>query len=368
VYCQQLFSLPPILPLQVRRMHALEKSNFTLGPFVHSDPQGKATASNINVAILKEIESGRYSCAARPLRINSLGDEFKASGFMQGSIDVHGSHELFYWTRSRGQGLIVSSETAVVVVHYSPDMGRIVLLRPAGSVDAIIALIGEASAAIAVSCDSVDIVVRYCGTELVSALSKAGWKPLSRPLLPSAYADDETWPEVLIKSSPVVCPHGADGRPVRAAIARHQDRYEYRSERSLLDCGELDFILGGSSRSHISDGFENDFNSAVVSFIEEGEYRDLRFHYLFRESAIIGFGVTGRTTHVAHSYYTGVVKEARLSAYFLWQIYLTEAKEGASALNMGGSETKSLHIYKSQTFGDHSIRFTKVLEFPATSR
>jgi hypothetical protein len=348
-------------------MHTIEKSEFMLDPFVHGNSKGEKKASKIDASILKEIGSGRYSCAARPLRMDSLADGFKALGFMQGNIDVHGSHELFYWTRSRGQGLIVTSEAAAVVVHYSPDMDCIVLLRPAGPIDAIVPLIDEVSAVIAAACDSEDIVVRYCGAELANELSKAGWKDLSRPLLPSAYADDETWPEVLIKSSPAECPQGAEGKPVRAAITRHQGRCEYLSERSLLDCGELDFILGGSSRSHISNGFENSFNSAVVSFIKESEHRNLKYHYLFRESAIIGFGVTGRTTHVAHSYYTGVVKEARLSTYFIWQIHLTEMKEGANALNMGGSETESLYIYKSQTFRDHSVRFTKVLESPATS-
>jgi hypothetical protein len=348
-------------------MHTIEKSEFTSDSFAYSDPNGKAKAHNINSAILKEIDSGCYSCAARPLRMGSLADGFKPVGFMQGGIDVHGSHELFYWTRSRGQGLIVTSETAAVVVYYSPDMDCIVLLRPAGPIDAIVPLIDEVSAAIAASYDSENIVVRYCGAELVTALSTAGWKDLSRPLLPSADADDETWPEVLIKSSPVEFPQGADGRPVREAITRHQGRCEYRSERSLLDCGELGFMLGGSSRSHVSDGFENNFNSAVASFIKESRYRNLKFHYLFRESTVIGFGVTGRTTHVAHSYYTGAIKEARLSTYFIWQIHLTEMKEGANALNMGGSETESLHIYKSQTFGDHSVRVTKVLESPATS-
>lgn len=345
-------------------MHAIEKCGFTLDPFVHSDPKDKMKARNINAAILKEIESGRYSCVARPLGIDSLADGFKSSGFMQGNIDVHGSHELFYWTRSRGHGLIVTSETAAVVVHYSSDMNRIVVLRPAGPTDAIVTLTSEVCTAIAASCDSKDIVVRYCGAELASELSKAGWTDLSRPLLPSAYADDETWPEVLIKSSPVEFPQGADGRRVRVAITRHHGRCDYRSELHLLDRGELDFILGGSSRSHVSDGFENNFNSAVVSFIKDGRYRNLRFHYLFRESTIIGFAVTGKTTHVAHSYYIGVIKEARLSTYFNWQIYLTEIRERASAFNMGGSEAESLYIYKSQTFGDHSVRVTKVLESP----
>jgi len=81
--------------------------------------------------------------------MDSLAEGFKASGFMQGNIDVHGSHELFYWTRSRGQGLIVTSRTATVVVYYSPDMNRIVLLRPAGHIDAIVSLIDEVSTAIA---------------------------------------------------------------------------------------------------------------------------------------------------------------------------------------------------------------------------
>jgi hypothetical protein len=229
--------------------------------------------------------------------------------------------------------------------------------------DAISDLVNGIAGVVAKNFVSERLAVRYCSPILTEKLKCEGWARLSSPLLDSAYADDETWPEVIIKASPVEFPHGASGRSVREAITRHQGSCEYRAEETLLDCGELDFILDGSFRSQFWDNYEVDFNVAIVSFIKRGNTQNLRFHYLLEESTILGFGITGKTASVTHSYYTGVVKRARLTTYFFWKIYLNEMRDGAKSLNLGGSENRSLHSYKSRSFGEHSLRFTSALEY-----
>lgn len=322
--------------------------------------------AQIESEILAKLNSSGSTVFAQKLDAN-FDLKTSVSDYLQNGIDVHGSHPLFYWTRCRGEGVLVQSESAAVVLHYSLDLAKVVLMRPMGDAASIGALLTTLRNVLNEVLGGETVLLRYCSPILAGELRKSGWKSLPAPLFESAYADDETWPEVILESRPDEFPQGPRGRPVREAIFRHKGQYEYRAESEPLHCGELDFVLNGSFRSSFCDGYETDFNHAVVSFLKQGNCSNLTFHYLLRSSKLWGFGVTGNNTSIAHCYYSGVVKQARLTTYFFWQIYLNERKKGAQALNLGGSENHSLHQYKSKTFGDHALGITCILELGSAS-
>lgn len=56
----------------------------------------------------------------------------------------------------------------------------------------------------------------------------------------------------------------------------------------------------------------------------------------------------------------------RLAGYFLWLIYLQQWRSGAYALNLGGSETASLHQFKTHTLPEHVLQATRALQHPGT--
>lgn len=318
-------------------------------------------ANSIDIGILNEINS-RSECLTASLLAEHFGINIDLPDYLQNGWDVHGSHKVFYWTRSRGQGIIISSKAAAVVACYSHYMQKIVLIRPIGDLESIIQLINEVCEITDHTFGGETVLLRYCNLDLANNLRARGWRDLSAPLLPSAYADDETWPEVILPSALDDFPRGPQSRPVRKTILRYQDRYEYRAENKLVLGGEAKFILEGSSRSTVCDSYEYSFTRAIISFLEENGDCDLTYHYLLTDSEMAGFGITGNTTGISHCYYAGVRKLPRLSTYFLWQIYLNERHNGATALNLGGSETRSLHQYKAETFPDHSLQYTHVLE------
>jgi hypothetical protein len=294
--------------------------------------------------------------------VSGKSDKLSRHGYLQDDDDVHGSHELFYWTRSRGSGSLVSSEDAAVLLYYSEPFDRIILVRPVGNLAGIIKILDAVSSVIHAVTPGESVVVRYCNSKISNELRKLGWSELSRPLLQSAYVDDETWPEVILCDPAYESPQGAEHRVIRKAILRYQEKYHYKAEKNLIGLGELEFMLDGSSRADVCDSYENSFNYSLVEFLKLNKDCDLTYHYLISENCLVGFGVTGRNTSSSHCYYSGVHKEPRLSTYFLWRMYVTERNSGADSLNFGGSEQRSLYEYKSKTFRKNLLRFTYALE------
>jgi hypothetical protein len=105
-------------------------------------------------------------------------------GYLQNGSDVHGSYMIFYWTRSRGKGIVVSSEGASVLLHYSQIMRRIALIRPIGISQSIVNLLNSICTVLNRISPNETVTVRYCNLNLAVLLRQEGWHDISEPLLP----------------------------------------------------------------------------------------------------------------------------------------------------------------------------------------
>jgi hypothetical protein len=282
---------------------------------------------------------------------------------LQAGVDVHGSHGLFYWLRTRGSGIVVRNDRAAAVVAWRPDFGSLVVLRPVGDPDAIAELFCVVRKVVSNTWPSISLVARYCTGAVADLMVERGWVASPSPLLSDALLDDEAFPEVVIVADPVEIPSGSKYRMIRKAVLRHGGDCFYFSSTTLVGCGESEFILSKAARTRHCGGSESDFNESVVAALNFSNHPQVIYHYLFHDGALVGFAITGNTTGVSHGYYLGTIRSSRISTYFHWRIYREVRRRGALAYNLGGSESESLHLFKTQTFPDHIVRRTKVLYF-----
>jgi hypothetical protein len=283
---------------------------------------------------------------------------------LQAGVDVHGSHGLFYWLRTRGRGICVRNDRAGAVLAWRPDVGSLLVLRPVGDLDAIVDLFDIVRKVISNAWPGMSLVARYCIDAVADRMVDRGWIAQSGPFLSDALLDDEAYPEILIVADPVDMPPGSKYRAIRKAIHRYRDDCTYFASTVPIGRGEQEFIMNKTARTHHFDMREIDFNNSVATTLNLSHHGQVHYHYLFHCDNFAGFAITGNTTGVSHGYYLGTIKSSRISAYFHWLIYQEERRRGALAYNLGGSENASLHIFKTQTFPDHTLRRTKVLQFP----
>jgi len=281
--------------------------------------------------------------------------------FLQSEVDVHGSHGLFYWLRARGRGAFVTSNDAGMMLTWRPDVRRLAAVRPVGDLDAVVALL-EAAAAHAPA--DVAFVVRYCAGDVAARLRERGWTGMRGRWRPDAPADDETFPEVILTAPVMDLPGGQGYRPVREAVSRHHGRYAYRASARPLGIGEARFIRREAARAGGYDEHEAGFTAAVLTSLDAARHDWLTYHYLSRGQRLAGFAITANITGIAHGYYLATLGVPRLTTFFLWHIYLQQRRSGAFALNLGGSETASLHEFKTRTFPEHVLQQTTVLQPP----
>ena len=283
--------------------------------------------------------------------------------FLQSDRDVHGSHGLFYWLRARGNGTLVTTNDAGMVLTWRPDVGRLAALRPVGGLDAVVALL-DATASGAPA--SATVVVRYCGEDVAARLRDHGWTGIRGLWRPEAPADDETFPEVIVTAPVVDLPGGQRYKPVREAISRHHRGYAYQAATAPLGVGEARFIQRDAARAGGYDQHETGFNAAVLTSLAAVHHDGLTYHYLTAGQHLAGFAITANITGIAHGYYLSTLDVPRLTTFFLWHIYLQQRRSGAFALNLGGSEMASLYGFKTHTFPEHILQHTTMLQSPAS--
>jgi hypothetical protein len=283
--------------------------------------------------------------------------------FLQAGTDVHGSHGLFYWLRARGKGLFLWTDNAGIVLTWRPDVGRLVALRPIGELDAVVDLLDTVAKLTSIRWPCVPLVARYCSNAVATRLVKRGWARPSRPWLPDMPLDDEAYPEVVITGTPLETPNGRQYKFVRNAAYRHAARYSYHASSAPIDYGEAKFITTQTARVDRYDEQEKSFNAVLLGALNFRHHYGITYRYPFRGRQLSGFAITSNTTGVSHRYFTGTPKVSCLSTYFHWKIYIEERRRGALALNLGGSETESLHVFKIRTFPEHVLQQTTILQY-----
>jgi hypothetical protein len=284
---------------------------------------------------------------------------------MQAGQDVHGSHGLFYWLRARQRGWVITRGPAAVVVAWRPDVQRLVALRPVGDAVAAADLLDTVTRAAALAVPGARLVARYCGQALAQVLLDRGWGRFSGVWSPGTPRDDEAHPEVIITGAPTGMPPGRHFKSVREAVRWHRGAYRFHASSRLLTGGQqVPGLSAAQAHAGLADAVS--FEAAVASALDGRDRTQLTYHYLHHGSQLAGFAITGNTTGVAHGYYLWTARVPRLATYFLWQIYRHEHSSGASALNLGGSETLSLFRYKTKTFPEHVTQPTSILCPPLT--
>jgi hypothetical protein len=279
---------------------------------------------------------------------------------VQAGRDVHGSHGLFYWLRARQRGWVVSQGHAAVVLAWRPDVRHLVALRPVGNAGTAADLLDTVIKVASVAAPRSRLVVRYCGQALATVLLARGWHGFGGVWCPGAPLDDEAFPEVIITADPADVPLGKGWKSLREAISWHHGHYRFHASSRLLGAaaqvpGLSSSLAGPSSTPWAS------FEAAVASALDGAKRAGLTYHYLHDGTQLAGFSIAGNTTGVAHGYYLWTARVPRLASYFLWQIYLHERRHGATAFNLGGSETSSLFSYKTRTFPGHLLQPTSIL-------
>jgi hypothetical protein len=281
---------------------------------------------------------------------------------LQAGQDVHGSHGLFYWLRARQRGLAVCQGRAAVVLAWRPDVRRMAALRPVGDASMAADLLDTVVKVVSATL-GVRTVARYCGDALTGVLLARGWLVFDGAWCPGAPLDDEAFPEVVITADPAGMPQGKNCKSLREAISWHQRAYSFRASAQPLG-GEAEVITGSPVPARPESLPAASFAAAVISALDSDCRDGLTYHYLHDGSRLAGFSVAGNTTGVSHGYYLWTARVPRLAAYFLWQIYLHERHNGATALNLGGSETPSLFRYKTRTFPHHALQRSSILQSP----
>ena len=284
--------------------------------------------------------------------------------FTQAGIDVHGSHGLFYWLRTRGKGVIIQTNNAGLVIAWRPDVKSFIALRPVGELNAIAYLLNKVAEITLTKWPGGPFIARYCSNVVTNRMIDHGWVLPPNPWSLNRPFDDEAYPEVIITSDPLEIPQGKDGNLVRKAINLNADKYSYRTSPIPIDCGEVELIRTRAARADHYDDQEISFNEALLAALDFRDHDAITYHYLFRGDHLSGFAVTANTTGISHVYYAGTTKTSRLSVYFQWKIYLEERRKDASALNLGGSETESLHTFKTRTFPKRELQQTTILQPP----
>ncbi|GAA4462598.1 hypothetical protein [Phytohabitans houttuyneae] len=302
---------------------------------------------------------GRRSFAVAELAEPNRADLLPT--WLQDDADVHGSHGLFYWLRARGRGLVVSAGDAATVLTWRPDVDRLVAVRPVGATAAVVTLLEEVGEVAAAAAPNRPFVARYCTPAVAAGLAELGWGPMAAPWHPAAPHDDETHPEVVVTAPVAEIPAGQRYKPIREAIFRHAARYTYLSSPVPLGLAEAAFVERGTARAGGYDGHERGFNTAVLASFAGRRHDWLTYHYLIRDG-LAGLAVTGNVTGIAHGYYLATRNVPRLTTYLLWLIYLQQRRAGAAALNLGGSETRTLHAFKVRTFPGHDLQPTVALQ------
>lgn len=279
---------------------------------------------------------------------------------VQAGRDVHGSHGLFYWLRARQRGWVVSQGPAAVVLAWRPDVRHLIALRPVGDADVAADLLDTVIKVASVTLPESKLAVRYCGQALSTALIARGWHGFGGVWCPGAPLDDEAYPEVIITADSADVPLGKGWKSLREAITWHHGHYRFHASSRLL--GTEAQVPGlSSSRAGPSSTPWASFEAAVASSLDGADRAGLTYHYLHDGAQLVGFSIAGNTTGIAHGYYLWSARVPRLASYFLWQIYLHERRHGATAFNLGGSETSSLFAYKTRTFPDHLLQPTSIL-------
>jgi hypothetical protein len=284
--------------------------------------------------------------------------------FTQAGLDVHGSHGLFYWLRARGKGVVIQTDKAGLVLTWRPDVKNFIALRPVGELNAIADLLDEVAEITLTKWFGFPVVARYCGNLITNKMIDRGWALPPNPWPPNRPFDDETYPEVIITADPLEIPPGKNGNLVRKAINLNADKYSYCTSPVPIGCGEAEFVRTQAARADYYDDQEISFNEALIVALGFRDHHAITYHYMFDGDRLSGFAVTANTTGISHLYYAGTTKASRLSVYFQWKIYLEERCKGSSALNLGGSETESLHTFKARTFPKHELQQTTILQPP----
>ncbi|SPL88436.1 unnamed protein product [[Actinomadura] parvosata subsp. kistnae] len=305
----------------------------------------------------------QFGADVRPMTLTTLNRAGLLPTYLQAGADVHGSHGLFYWLRARGRGHLVRRGAAAMVLAWRYDVERLIAIRPVGPLDEAMRLL-DAAARSAAARTGPPLVVRYCSPALAEHLHAEGWTQMSSPWHADAPADDEMHPEVIVTAPAVEMPGGRKYKPLREAVFMHAPHHQYTARPAPLGIGETTLIHAEAARASDYDPHERGFNDAVTASLDSHGHDGLTYHYLTRHDRLAAFAITADITGIAHGYYLAARSEPRLATYFLWLIYLQQRRAGASALNLGGSETSSLFAFKTRIFPDHILQHTYLLQSP----
>lgn len=281
----------------------------------------------------------------------------------------HGFHPIFYWQRTRGLGFWLFNDSVDVVFSYREDVGYFQFVRLCGeSIE--VAILCEKIASEVSKIWSHCIVARYCNEEIASQLltqsfvEKNGFEWNQ-----SSTLDDESFSQIIFPIGKIIYLEGAENRMIRQAVKKHENISLYSFTKKTNIRLDKDFVLGELPLSAKRNNFDeieiNDFINSTfdaVSLIMELEKNEVVFHrILSSKGELKAFAISGNIGSQADMYLFSHIKESRLSTYFLYKILEYQNTQGVRFLNLGGSESSSLHKFKMNFSSNYLINQSHLL-------
>ena len=322
---------------------------------------------NKQLLYLLEEYSGAIGVHVRP--IDALFENKTYKHFLENKL--HGFHPLFYWQRTRGNGYWLFNNDVHVVCSFRNDIGIFQLVRPCGATSKIIQVCEDISSALSESFPY-HIVVRYCSKEVASRLTSGSFnEPDDFVWNHNSPLDDETYSQVIYPLNKIVIPKGTGNRMIRQSIYKHDDVSSYRGTNNYMIELEKAFVLGllpiSANKSNFDDMEIQEFIRSTfdaIQLIRKKRICKIICHRLLDNLGTLkAFAVSGQADSRADMYLFSHLKEKRLATYFLYKIAEYHSNNGAVSLNLGGSETSSLHQFKVNFSSHHFTTRSHLLKY-----
>lgn len=325
--------------------------------------------SSENRQLLCVLEQNSRAIGVHIRPIEDLFENEKCKHFIENKL--HGFHPLFYWQRTRGKGYWLFNDEAHVICSFRDDIGVFQLVRPCGTSSKIVQVCDDISSALSEASPH-QIVVRYCNKEVANKLISCSFNEQDDFVWNhNSSRDDETYSQVIYPLNKIVISEGTGNRMIRQSIYKHDDISIYSGTKNYIIELEKVFVLSllpsSANKSNFDDMEIYEFIRSTfdaIPLIKKKRNCNIVYHRLIDDSgALKAFAISGQAKTIADMYLFSHIREKRLATYFLYKIAEYHSNNGAIHLNLGGSETSSLHQFKVNFSSHHFTIKSHLLKY-----
>ncbi len=262
--------------------------------------------------------------------------------------NYHGFHPLFYYQRTRGNAITIKTKSSNIIISYRDDVKKLTIVRPLGNIKEILQVITFLKKEM----PNTQIYCRYLNKEQYEYIKEHCI--ISQDIIWSKNSlyDDETYSQISLHIQNTVSLEGNNLRWIRQAVKRHNNSIIHKCvKKEDVDITKLlDFAYNNFPKS-VTDNMDNrnETNSFFTStFLGVETFpENLDFHCFYNlNKDLIGFSIVSSFKEVADVYFFTHQRISRLANFQLFKIMHFYDRKKVRHLNLGGSETRSMHNFK----------------------